>query len=120
MEAQDLAIAWVDLTFRVKPFLFSEEKTILNQLNGSAEFGTINALMGPSGAGKTTLLKCLNGKLRSGLDSDSKIFVNIKEEIRPCFVAQHSKEHLIFFLFNPLIGSKQIHCFSCLFVKNKY
>ena len=95
MDGNGIAIAWMDLSFRVKQFWFSKEKTILNHLSGSAEFGTINALMGPSGAGKTTLLKCLNGNMSSGLDQNSKIFVNTNEKINSCFVGQHSKEHLI-------------------------
>ena len=89
------SIAWVDLTFKVKNVLFDENKTILNGLNGCVEFGSIIALMGPSGSGKTTLLKCLNGKLSSGIDPESKIFLSDDQKIKPCFVSQHSKEHLI-------------------------
>ena len=95
MDDQRIAIAWTNLCYRVKKFCFSDEKTILNQLNGSVEFGTVFALMGPSGAGKTTLLKCLNGKLRSGLDKNSEIFVNTNKKISSCFVGQNSREHLI-------------------------
>ena len=90
-----ISIAWIDLTFKVKNVLFGENKTILNRINGCVEFGSITALMGPSGAGKTTLLKCLNGKLSSGIDPESKIFLCNDREIKPCFVSQHSKEHLI-------------------------
>ena len=90
-----VAISWVDLSYKVKPFWFSKEKIILNKLNGSVDFSTITALMGPSGAGKTTLLKCLNGKLSWGKDSYSRIYVNENEEIKHCFVTQHSKEHLV-------------------------
>ena len=95
MEDQEVTIAWSDLSYRVKKFCFIKEKIILNQLSGSIRFNTINALMGPSGAGKTTLLKCLNGKLGSGLDPTSKIYVYPNEKINSCFVGQHPKEHLI-------------------------
>ena len=95
METKQIAIAWTDLTYRVKQFLWSEEKTILHRLNGSVEFGSITALMGPSGAGKTTLLNCINGKIRDGLDRSSKIYLNSNQKIRSCFVGQHEREHLI-------------------------
>ena len=95
METKNIAIAWADLTYSVKPYLWSEEKTILNRLYGCVEFATITALMGPSGAGKTTLLNCINGKLSDGLDGNTKIYLSDKQKIRPSFVAQHEKEHLI-------------------------
>src|SRR4051812_2806661 len=95
MQNNEIAIAWADLTYRVKPFLWSSQKTILNNLYGSVEFGKITALMGPSGAGKTTLLNCINGKLSDGLDRKTKIYLNDNQKIFPCFVAQHEKEHLI-------------------------
>jgi ABC-type multidrug transport system ATPase subunit len=71
-----------------------KDKVILNGVNGAVNFGTINALMGPSGAGKTSLLKCINGKIKSGLGNDSKIFLNSDEKIRSCFIGQHDNEHL--------------------------
>ena len=90
-----VSIAWVDLTFKVKNNFFGENKTILNSINGCVHFGSITALMGPSGSGKTTLLKCLNGKLSSGIDPESKLYISSDQNIKPCFVSQHSKEHLI-------------------------
>jgi ABC-type multidrug transport system ATPase subunit len=72
-----------------------KEKIILNGINGSVDFGSLNALMGPSGSGKTTLLKCLNGRNKSGIGCESKIFLNSREKIRSCFIGQHEKEHLI-------------------------
>ena len=91
------ALAWTNLTYRISSNLF-KEKIILNSLNGSVDFSAITALMGPSGAGKTTLLKCLNGKLCSGLDQESQIFVNDSTKIKTSFVGQFSKEQLIMFL----------------------
>jgi len=93
--AEKLSMAWVDLTFRVKPFLLRKEKNILKGLNGSVNFGSLNALMGPSGAGKTTLLKCINGKINSGLEDESKIYLSSTEKINSCFIVQHEKENLI-------------------------
>ena len=90
-----VSIAWVDLTFKVETVLFGENKTILNRINGCVEFCSITALMGPSGSGKTTLLKCLNGKLSSGIDTESKFFLSNDQKIKPCFVSLHSKQHLI-------------------------
>lgn len=88
MEIKETAIAWVNLTYQVKPYIWSPLKTILTGIYGSVEFGTITALMGPSGAGKTTLLNCINGKLNDGLDENTKIYLNAKQKIRSCFVAQ--------------------------------
>jgi ABC-type multidrug transport system ATPase subunit len=92
---EELAIAWIDLTFRVRPLFMRKEKTILSAINGSVNFGTLNALMGPSGSGKTSLLKCINGRNKSGIGEESKIFLNSREKIRSCFIGQHEKEHLI-------------------------
>ena len=89
-----LAIGWINLTFSVNTF-FMKEKVILNSINGYVNFGSLNALMGPSGAGKTTLLKCLNGRKKSGLAESSRIYLNSNEKIRSCFVGQHESEHLI-------------------------
>jgi ABC-type molybdenum transport system ATPase subunit/photorepair protein PhrA len=71
---EELAIAWIDLTFRVRPLFMRKEKTILSAINGSVNFGTLNALMGPSGSGKTSLLKCINGRNKLGIGEESKIF----------------------------------------------
>jgi len=92
---KQIAVAWIDLTFRIKPLFMRKEKIILNSLNGSVNFGSLNALMGPSGAGKTTLLKCINGRKNSGLTEDSKIYLSSSEKIRSCFIGQHEKEYLI-------------------------
>jgi polar amino acid transport system ATP-binding protein len=92
---KEIAIAWIDLTFSVKSFLMRKEKVILKRLNGSVNFGSLNALMGPSGAGKTTLLKCINGINKSGLGENSKIYLNSREKINSCLIANNEKERLI-------------------------
>ena len=91
----EVSIAWVDLSYKVKNKFFGENKIILHRLNGFLEFGCITALMGASGAGKTTLLKFLNGKLSSGIDPNSKIYVNSDQKINRCFVSQNSEDQLI-------------------------
>ncbi|XP_054156524.1 uncharacterized protein LOC128954929 [Oppia nitens] len=115
MSTSDVAICWSNLTYTVRNrwqmcTSSPAEKTILNQLYGSAEFGSIVALMGPSGAGKTTLLKCLNGRLSmGGLSADSKIYLSRRQPIKSCFVGQHAREHLIMCLTvrqNMLYASK--------------
>ena len=94
LSENNVAIFWSQLTYKVGSGLFSEKKTILNNLEGSVNFGAITALMGPSGSGKTTLLKCLTGQLRRGLSSDSKIFVTKKLPIVMSIVGQDAKDHL--------------------------
>jgi ABC-type multidrug transport system ATPase subunit len=93
---KEIAIAWIELTFKINPSpLRKEEKIILNDLNGAVNFGSLFALMGATGAGKTTLLRCINGKYKSGLGEKSRLYLNSKEKIRSCFITQHENEHLI-------------------------
>jgi len=92
---KEIAVAWIDLTFKVKHFWMREEKIILNRVNGDISFGTITALMGPSGAGKTSLLKCIKGENMSDLGEDTKLFLNSHQKIRSCFIGQNEKEYLI-------------------------
>ena len=92
---QKISIAWIDLSLTVKNIFYRKEKTILNGVNGSVNFGSMNALLGPSGSGKTSLLKCINGKIKSGLGKNSKIFLSSEQKINACFIGQNNREHLI-------------------------
>ncbi|CAG2165982.1 unnamed protein product [Oppiella nova] len=90
-----LCIAWTDLTLKVSGNWFTDEKVILNGINGYFEFGSLNALMGPSGAGKTTLLKCIFGRNRAKLSDETRIYLSKSKRIRTCFVSQDVSEHLL-------------------------
>jgi ABC-type lipoprotein export system ATPase subunit len=90
-----LSIAWIDLSLKSQNQLFSDEKIILRQLNGSVEFGSLNALMGPSGAGKTSLLRCLNGRYHNQMSDETKIYLSKFKKIRTCFISQDASEHLL-------------------------
>jgi ABC-type multidrug transport system ATPase subunit len=90
-----LSIAWIDLTLRIEKTFFREEKIILNQLNGCVEFGSLNALMGPSGSGKTSLLRCLNGRYKTLMTDETRIYLSRFKKIRTCFISQDEREHLL-------------------------
>jgi ABC-type lipoprotein export system ATPase subunit len=90
-----ISIAWIDLTLKIPKQLFTEEKVILHRIDGCFEFGSLNALMGPSGAGKTTLLKAINNMNRDLLSSETKMYLSKFERIRTCFITQDEREHLI-------------------------
>ncbi|XP_054160034.1 ATP-binding cassette sub-family G member 4-like [Oppia nitens] len=90
----DLAIAWIDLSYGKKDWFSKHSKVILNSLNGRINYHTLTALMGPSGAGKSTLLKCINMRQTSGITCDSKIYVNQCTDFKTCFIMQSSDEHL--------------------------
>jgi ABC-type multidrug transport system ATPase subunit len=90
-----ISIAWIDLTLRNTEKTFSKEKIIFKQLNGSFDFGSLNALMGPLGAGKTSLLRCLNGRYSNQMSDETKIYLSKFEKIRKCFISQDVSEHLL-------------------------
>ncbi|XP_054158714.1 ATP-binding cassette sub-family G member 1-like [Oppia nitens] len=92
-----LAIGWLDLTFYGRSLLSMcrQPKTILNEISGTIDFGTLVALMGPSGAGKSTLLKCINGRTKSGVGKSSTIYLSSSRPIRSCFIVQDVTEHLL-------------------------
>src|ERR1700712_3106515 len=79
---REKAIAWTDLTFKIKSVFNRKETVILNKLNGFVEFGSFTAVLGPSGAGLTSLLMCLNS-------------INTSKKIRSTFVGHNEKEFLI-------------------------
>ena len=91
----NLAIAWIDLKFYGQSFFGQKTNPILNEISGSIDFGSINALMGPSGAGKSTLLKCINGRQMNGVDKISEIYLSAHTTIRSCFIVQDISEHLL-------------------------
>ncbi|KAL5533512.1 hypothetical protein ACEPAF_5288 [Sanghuangporus sanghuang] len=48
---------------------YTDEKVVLDNVNGRVEPGQMMAILGPSGAGKTTLVEILAGKQKSGVVS---------------------------------------------------
>ena len=94
-ENENLAIAWVNLTYLKRSLFSNRENVILNKINGQINFGMLTALMGPSGAGKTTLLSCISGFNQSDISNDSMFYVNKTKSIRQCFIVQEQKEHLL-------------------------
>ncbi|OBA23628.1 pleiotropic drug resistance protein PDR [Metschnikowia bicuspidata var. bicuspidata NRRL YB-4993] len=68
MTNQKKIFHWKNLTYSVK--IKSEERVILNQIDGWVKPGQVTALMGASGAGKTTLLNCLSERLTTGVVTD--------------------------------------------------
>ncbi|KAG7195694.1 Multidrug resistance protein [Scheffersomyces spartinae] len=67
---------WRDLTYQVK--IKTEDRVILNHVDGWVKPGQITALMGASGAGKTTLLNCLSERVTTGVITDGVRLVNGK------------------------------------------
>ena len=65
---------WRDLTYQVK--IKSEERVLLNHVDGWVKPGQLTALMGSSGAGKTTLLNCLSERVTTGVITDGVRMVN--------------------------------------------
>lgn len=65
---------WRNLTYQVK--IKTEDRVILNHVDGWVKPGQLTALMGSSGAGKTTLLNCLSERLTTGVVSDGTRMVN--------------------------------------------
>ena len=93
--SKEKAIVWTDLTVSVRPLLARDEKIILNNISGSFEFNSINALMGSSGSGKTTLLKCLNASNKYCFSDDSNVWIPKDIEIRKCFIYQNHEQRVM-------------------------
>ena len=89
------AIAWYDLTYKISSLVTLRERPVLHCMSGSADFGTMTAVMGPSGAGLTSLLKCLNVCNISGLETSSHIRTSAATHMRSSFVGHNEKEFLI-------------------------
>lgn len=68
---------WRGLTYQVR--IKSENRIILNGVDGWVKPGQVTALMGASGAGKTTLLNALSERLTSGEVTDGRRMVNGRE-----------------------------------------
>lgn len=67
---------WRNLTYEVK--IKSENRVLLDHIDGWVKPGQVTALMGSSGAGKTTLLNCLCDRISSGVITDGVRSVNGK------------------------------------------
>lgn len=67
---------WRNLRYQVK--IKSEDRVILDGIDGWVKPGQVTALMGASGAGKTTLLNALSERLTSGTITDGTRMVNGK------------------------------------------
>lgn len=65
---------WRNISYQVK--INSEERVILNDIDGYVKPGQVTALMGVSGAGKTTLLNALSERLTSGTITSGVRMVN--------------------------------------------
>lgn len=65
---------WRNLRYQVK--IKSENRVILDGIDGWVKPGQVTALMGASGAGKTTLLNALSERLTSGVITDGVRMVN--------------------------------------------
>jgi ABC-type multidrug transport system ATPase subunit len=92
--SDELAMAWINLSYVQNNIFSRQSKPILVSLNGRINFHSLTALMGPSGAGKTTLLKCINMRNNAGLTSHTKLFVNKYIPLRTCFVTRDQNQHL--------------------------
>jgi ABC-type multidrug transport system ATPase subunit len=68
-------LTWKDLMVTVT-LANGETHTVLDQLTGYAEPGTITALMGPSGSGKSTLLDALAGRLAANVFLSGTVLLN--------------------------------------------
>lgn len=68
-------LVWKDLTIKSRANRKSQEKTLLNHVDGKLSYG-LTALMGPSGSGKTTLLNCLACRLDVTTTQEGELWLN--------------------------------------------
>lgn len=68
-------LTWKNLTVTVT-LGSGDTQTVLQNLTGYAEPGTITALMGPSGSGKSTLLDALSSRLATNAFLSGTILLN--------------------------------------------
>lgn len=76
LPVSDEILHWRNLRYEVK--IKTEQRVILNNVDGWVRPGQVTALMGASGAGKTTLLNTLSERLTSGIITDGVRMVNGK------------------------------------------
>jgi len=93
--SNELAIAWIDLSYVLKNRFSRQTKQILFSLNGKINFHTLTALMGPSGSGKTSLLNCINTRNNWNFAENTKIYVNKTIPLRTSYITQNSIEYLV-------------------------
>lgn len=69
------SLTWKDLSVTIA-LKSGKAQTILNEVSGYAEAGTLTAIMGPSGSGKSTLLDALSGRLAADAFLAGTILLN--------------------------------------------
>lgn len=69
------SLTWKDLSVTIA-LRNGKTQTILNEISGYAEAGTLTAVMGPSGSGKSTLLDALSGRLAADAFLAGAILLN--------------------------------------------
>ncbi|KAH7636495.1 abc transporter sub-family g-like protein 3 [Dermatophagoides farinae] len=82
----NISLVWHNLRYEASHWLHHREKVpILRCLTGSLEYHNLTGFMGPSGCGKTTFIRCLTGNMvvRSGLSSETEIYLNPVEKRKP-------------------------------------
>ena len=74
IQEQTAVFSWRDVCYDIK--IKSENRRILDHVDGWVKPGTLTALMGVSGAGKTTLLDVLASRATVGIVSDGEMLVD--------------------------------------------
>ncbi|KAH7436810.1 hypothetical protein KP509_05G036900 [Ceratopteris richardii] len=71
-----ILLSWKDLSVSVPSTQGGPSRSLLQNVSGYAEPGSLLAIMGPSGCGKSTLLNALAGRLGSSTIDSGEILVN--------------------------------------------